>query len=142
MSIRLKLTMMFLAIAVIPLLLVSALTFTNYRNSLETSRLSQLQNLAAFKADKIETYFAGLKANIETAQGFYNIKKNLPVLTRLAQERANPEFLAAKKMLDRQLRWMQSVLDLTDIMLVNPEGKVVYASNPEHYLKNFLNPPP
>ena len=139
MSIRLKLTIMFLAIASIPLLFVSVLTFTNYKNSLEANRLSQLQDLAAFKADKIETYFAGLKAHIEIAQGFYNIKKNLPVLIQLADDPDNPEFLAAKKMLDAQLQQMQSVSDLSDIMLVNPQGKVVYAIRPGHYLKDLSN---
>ena len=42
-------------------------------------------------------------------------------------------------MLDDQLQRMQSVLGLSDIMLVNPKGKVVYSSNPEHYPKDFLN---
>ncbi|MFA5252386.1 MAG: PAS domain S-box protein, partial [Phycisphaerae bacterium] len=114
----------------------------NYKNSLEAGRLSQVQNLAAFKADKIETYFAGLKTDIEIAQSFYNIKKNLPVLTRLAHEPANPEAAAAKKMLDEQLQQMQSVSvsGLSDILLVSPEGKIVYSSNPEHYPKHFSNP--
>jgi PAS domain S-box-containing protein len=130
---------MFLVIATAPLLLVSALTFTNYKNSLETNRISQLQDLTIFRADRIETYFAGLKAHIKIAQGFYNIKKNLPVLTRLADDPNNPEFLAAKKMLDEQLHQMRSVSDLTDIMLVNPEGKVVYANKPGHYSKDISN---
>jgi PAS domain S-box-containing protein len=140
MSIRLKLTIMFLAIASIPLLLVSALTFTNYKNSLETNHISQLRDLTIFRADKIETYFAGLKANIEVAQGYYNIKTNLPLMARLASDSNNPEFLAAKKMLNEQLGQMQSVLsDLSDIMLVNPQGKVVYANKPEHYYKDLSN---
>ncbi len=120
-----------------PYSLSSALTFTNYKNSLEANRFSQLQDLTIFRADRIEAYFAGLKAHIEIAQGFYNIKKNLPVLTRLADDPDNPEFLAAKKMLDAQLQQMQSVSDLSDIMLVNPQGKVVYAIRPGHYLKDM-----
>jgi PAS domain S-box-containing protein len=139
MSIKLKLIIMFLAIATVPLLLVSALTFTNYKNSLETNRLAQLQDLTIFRADRIEAYFAGLKAHIKIAQGFYNIKKNLPVLTRLADDPNNPEFLAARKMLDEQLQQMQSVSELSDIMLVNPEGKVVYANKPGHYSKDMSN---
>ncbi len=142
MSIRVKLIIMFLAIATVPLFLVSDLTFTNYKNSLEANRLSQLRDLTVFRADSIEAYFAGLKAHIEMAQGFYNIKKNLPVLTRLANDPNNQEFLAAKKMLDAQLQQMRSVSGLSDIMLVNPEGKVVYTSNLEHYSKDFLNPLP
>ena len=120
---------MFIAIAFIPVLFVSALTFTNYKKSLEAARLENLQEIAAFKADKIETYFAGLKADIELAQGYYNIRKNLPVLNRLANDPNNPEFLAAKKMLDDQLQRMQSVLGLSDVMLVDPKGRIVYSSN-------------
>jgi len=54
---------MFLAIGLIPLLLVSTITFTNYKNSLETSRLSQLRDLVTFKTEGVEAYFAGLKAD-------------------------------------------------------------------------------
>ncbi len=135
MFIRDKLIITFLAIASIPLLFVSVLTFHNYKNSLEANHLSQLQNIAAFKAERIEDYFAGLKADIEIAQGFYNIKKNLPVLSRLANEPKNPEFLAAQKVLNDQLQQMQSVSGLSDIMLINSEGMVVYASKPGHYYK-------
>ncbi|MFZ0035473.1 MAG: PAS domain-containing protein [Sedimentisphaerales bacterium] len=137
MSIRYKLIIMFLAIALVPTLFVGAITFKNYKNSIEANHFSQLRNLAAFKAERIETYFAGLKADIEIAQGFYNIKKNLPVLTRLAHDPNNPEFLAAQKTLDEQLQQMQSVTDMSDIMLVNPEGRVVYANRPGHYSKDM-----
>jgi len=130
---------MFLAIASIPLLLVSALTFTNYKKSLEANRFSQLQDLAVFRADSIEAYFTGLKGHIEVSQGFYNIKKNLPVLTRLADDPSNQEFIDAKKMLDAQLQQMRSVSDLSDIMLVNPQGRVVYANRPGHFLKDMSN---
>jgi signal transduction histidine kinase len=130
---------MFLAIATIPLLLVSALTFTNYENSLKANRFSQLRDLTIFRADSIEAYFAGLKGHIEVSQGFYNIKKNLPILTRLADDPGNQEFLDAKKMLDAQLQQMLSVSDLSDIMLVNPQGRVVYANRPGHFLKDMPN---
>ena len=139
MSIRLKLTILFLAFVLIPSLLVGILTFTNYRNSLETIRLSNLQDIAAIKTDRIEAYFSGLKTNIEVAQGYYNIKKNLPVLTRFTNAPNGPEFLTARKMLNTQLQHVQSVLGLADIMLVNTNGEVIYSSNPEHSAKEFLH---
>jgi signal transduction histidine kinase len=142
MSIRLKLTIMFLVFVLIPSLFISVLTFTKYKKSLETIRLSELQDITAFKADRIEAHFAALKANIEVAQGYYNIKKNLLVLTRLGNDPNNPKFLAAEKILDAQLQRMQSVLDLSDIMLVNSIGEIVYSSNPKHIPKDFLNPLP
>jgi len=130
---------MFLAIASMPLLFVSDLTFINYKKSLEANPFSQLQDLTIFRADRIEAYFDGLKGHIEVSQGFYNIKRNLPVLTRLADDPGNPKFLDAKKMLDAQLQQMQSVSDLSDIMLVNPQGKVVYSIRPGHFLKDMSN---
>jgi C4-dicarboxylate-specific signal transduction histidine kinase len=124
---------MFLAIALLPLLFVSDLTYTNYKKSLEANHLSQLQDLTIFRADRIESYFSGIKSHIEIAQGFYNIKKNLPILIQLADDPNKPEYLAAKKMLDSQLQQMQSVSEISDIMLVNPQGRVVYTTNkPKH----------
>jgi signal transduction histidine kinase len=140
MSIRLKLTIAFLVFVLVPSLFVGVLTFTNYKKSLETIHLSNLQDIASFKADKLEAYFAGLKANIEIAQGYYNIKQNLPVLTRLAKAPDSPEFLSARKMLDAQLKRMESVLLLSDIMLVSTGGEVVYTSNPRHNLTDFMHP--
>ena len=139
MSIRLKLTIVFLAIVLLPLLFVSVLTFNDYKNYLVADRLSDLQVAVAFKADKLETYFAGLKTDIAIIQNSYVIKKNLPELTRLANDPANPEFIAAKKMLDEVLRKTPSILGLSDILLVNTEGKVVYATDPERYSKEFLD---
>jgi PAS domain S-box-containing protein len=137
MSIRSKLTIIFLLIAAVPLLLFSALTYTDFKNSLETNRLTQLKDLGVFRADRIAAYFAGLKSDIAMAQGFYNIKKNLPVLARLAGRPENPEFSAATRMLGEQLRQMQSVSEMTDIMLVGVDGRVAYANRHEHYLKDF-----
>ncbi len=139
MSIRIKLTIMFLVFVSVPSLFISVLTFTNYKNSLETNRLSELQNIAAFKAERIETYFAGLKANIEVAQGNYDVKKNLPLLNRLARDPDDAEYRTAKKTLDKQLQHMQSLLHLSDIMLVNPRGAIIYSSNLKHMRKDFLH---
>ena len=103
MSIRRKLTIMFLAIALIPLLFVSYLTYTNYKKSLETNRFSQLQDLTVFRADRIETYFAGLKSHIEMAQAFYNIRKNLPILIRLSGYPSSPKGIFA-------VRWLVNLV--------------------------------
>ena len=139
MSIKLKLTVMFLAAALIPLLFVSAITFHNYKDSLEAASLVRLRNQATFKAEKIETYFEELKSHINIAQGFYNIRQNFPILKKFAHNPASPEFIAAKKMLDGQLTHMQSVLGISDIMLLTPEGTIVYSSNPGHFSKHFGN---
>jgi PAS domain S-box-containing protein len=138
MSIRSRLTIIFLAIVTIPLLLISELTYTNFKKSLEANRLAQLNDLSVFRADRIEAYFAGLRADIEIAQGFYIIKKNLSVLNRASNKEDNPEFVGYRKALGVQLEHMQAVSDMSDIMLVLPSGRVVYANRSQHNAKDLL----
>jgi PAS domain S-box-containing protein len=142
MSIRAKLSIIFLAIALIPLLIVSALNFKSSKASLEAAHITNLADITIFKADKIETYFAHLKASIKVAQSGYVTKRNLPIFSRLALEPNNPEFLAAKKQVDVPEQEMQKALGLEDIMHIDPDGKIVYSSNPQHYAKDFLKPVP
>lgn len=139
MSIKLKLTIMFLAIGLIPLFFVSMITFNNYRNSLESMRLSQLDDVVAIKAKSVESFFSGLKANIEMAQDFYNIKKNLPVLIKSADNPAGREFMTARGTLDRQLKRMQEILNLSGIILVDSKGSIVYTSNSKYLADYFSN---
>ena len=137
MSIRIKLIATYLLVALVPLLFLGAITFHNYRDSLESTRISQLRDITAYKADHIGDMFSGLDADIQIAQSFYNIKTNLPVLSAMAGNPTGPEFVASKKMLDGQLRPMARVKGLYDILLTNPSGKIVYASNPAHWAKHF-----
>jgi len=137
MSIRTKLTFIFLAIALLPLLFISILSYVNFKNSLEATRFAQLNDLSAFRADRIEAYFAGLKADMEIAQGYFNIKENLPILTILANHPENPKFVAAKKMLGKQLEQMQSVSNMADILLIAPNGKVVYTNRSKLFPKDL-----
>jgi len=130
---------MFLVVALIPMLIVGILTFGNYKRSLETHRMSMLEELVIYKSDRIEAYFLGLKSNMKMAQNFYNLKNNLPILNQFANNPTAQEFIDARKTLDRQLQKMQTALKLSDIMLVDSKGKVVYVSNPKHSPKDFLS---
>ena len=82
MPIRLKLTILFLLTALIPLLLISVLTFNQYKKSLESLRISQLENTAVFKAGKIENYLSTLKTYAQIIQNKYIIKQNFPILVK------------------------------------------------------------
>jgi PAS domain S-box-containing protein len=129
MSLRSKLTIVILALVSIPLVFVSIISFSNYEDSLETARFSQLENLADFKADRIEAYFAGLKTEIEMAQNFYIIRKHLPVLIRSGDSRSDPLVTAARNVLDKQLRGIQASAGLFDIILADKMGRIVYSSD-------------
>jgi len=80
----------------------------------------------------IEAFFKERASDIRTAQDYYNIKTNLPIMTQYAMDRTNPVYLAAKKMLDGQLKTFQNVYAYIDIMLVSKDGKIVYGTNEAH----------
>lgn len=137
MSIRLKLVIMFLGIAMIPVIFVGLITYQNYSNSIKTMTLSKMQVIASYKSQQIEIYFSGLKSDIETAQGFYNVRKNLPILSRLKASTSENEYSGTKKMLDDQLYKVKSALGLKDIMLVDLKGDVVYTTSHKNHLMNI-----
>src|SRR3989339_140431 len=56
MPIRLKLIIIFLVVAIIPIIFVSLVTFHNYTSSMEAFRFSQMRYLTANKAERIESF--------------------------------------------------------------------------------------
>ncbi|MDD5060188.1 MAG: PAS domain S-box protein [Candidatus Omnitrophica bacterium] len=138
MSIRLKLFILFFTFALLPLLSVSIFSLFNYEKSLERDRLLQLQDIVTFEKEEIESYFNGLKASLEMAEGFYNIKKNLPILSQSTNDKNNPEFITAKSILDQQLQQVKLSLKLSSVLLLDTQGTVVYSSQTEDYNNDFL----
>ncbi|OQA00566.1 MAG: Phytochrome-like protein cph1 [Planctomycetes bacterium ADurb.Bin401] len=132
MSIRSKLIMIFLAAALIPTLLVQFLTYERYEQSLKTLEIRHLQDVLEFKASRLETFFRNLKSDILIARGRYAIKQNIPIIDRLANEPNSPEYIQAENIIDEQLKDMQTILNLSDVMIVNPENRVIYSVRPSH----------
>ncbi|MFQ5686289.1 MAG: hypothetical protein ACE5GV_06470 [Candidatus Scalindua sp.] len=132
MSIRTQLIIVFLAIAIIPILIIGYISFSAARNALIAARLDELESIADIKVDKIESFFLERRGDIRVIQDYYNIKTNLPIVTEFADDRTNPVYEKAKKMLDDQLKTFQGVYKYEDVMLASPEGKIVYVTNEAH----------
>jgi C4-dicarboxylate-specific signal transduction histidine kinase len=142
MSIGKKLIIAFLAISLLPLVLVSLITYVNYKNSLEAVRMKQLVDVAHLKSERIEEYLLRLKAEIEMTEYFYNIKNNFPILVKNAKRPKSSAFLASTAMLDNQLSKIQEVLQLAGISLINLDGNVLYTSNKKTYAQYLSQPLP
>lgn len=80
MSIRLKLVVSFLAIALIPALLTGIITFANYKHSLEKSHLATIKNIAVLAKTRIESYFSNPKADKADLLPIYRIIQDIPGL--------------------------------------------------------------
>lgn len=142
MSIRLKLILTFLAITIIPILSIGFISLSIARNALMKTHIAALEGIADIKVDKIESFLFERKGDIRTVQDYYNIKANLPIVSQFANDRTNPVYIKAKKMLDDQLKSFQEVYKYENFMLVNPEGKIVYVAKETHaeiYLDHLLS---
>jgi signal transduction histidine kinase len=133
MSIKTRLVAVFLAFTIIPMTFLGALVFYKTRIVLQAVRLSQLENIADLKKDKIETFFRERAAGITAAQHFLNIKRNLPLLIRGSNGKTiSSSYTKAVEELDGQMQPFQEAYGYIDVMLTDPEGRTVYVSNSSH----------
>ncbi|MFH1799392.1 MAG: PAS domain S-box protein [Candidatus Omnitrophota bacterium] len=133
MPIRQKLIALFLAIAIIPIIFISFLAFSNTKAALLSDAYSKLEAVVDLKRNDIEHYFEGLRGDAQMAQNDLNVRKNLPLVTLYSQDMTNPEYIKAKEMLDGQWKvWLKIKKEASDFMLLSPEGKIVYAANEAH----------
>ncbi|MGE5172834.1 MAG: PAS domain S-box protein, partial [Betaproteobacteria bacterium] len=132
MSLKSKLVILLIAFTLVPLVLFGSIVFSRARNILQAIRIAQLDTIADLKKDKIETFFHEREADIRSAQDYYNIRRNLPVLSGHTKGMADPEHRKAQKMLDDQLKTLQMAMGYLDVMLADASGRVVYVSNPAH----------
>jgi PAS domain S-box-containing protein len=132
MPLKTKLIFLLIAFTLVPLVMFGSIVFSQARKILQTVRTAQLDTIADLKKDKIETFFQERGADVRTAQDFRNIKTNLPVLSAHAGDRTSPAYVQAKKSLDDQIKTFQESYGYLDVMLLDPRGKVVYASNDAH----------
>ena len=80
MSIRLKLAILFMPIALVPMLLVAILTFDNYKRSLESTHIADLQDIAAFQAERIAAHLNGSAASAADIASIFKLTQNAPGL--------------------------------------------------------------
>jgi PAS domain S-box-containing protein len=130
MTIRKKMILVLLGSSVIPLCIVAVLGYYHARKTLESVRMEALRSIAVLKASQIENFFNHHKKHITIAQQRPTLRKDAVLLAGLSGDFTTPAYEAIREELDRVLKTYQPVYDFINIMLVNPEGRIVYLLNP------------
>jgi PAS domain S-box-containing protein len=130
MTIRKKMILILLGSSVIPLCVVAVLGYYHARKTLESVRMEGLRSIAVLKAEQIEDFFNHHKKHIIVAQQRPTLKKNAARLAGFSGEFTSPAYQAIRHELDQALKTYPPVYDFINIMLVNPEGVIVYVLNP------------
>ena len=132
MSIKLKIVLLLIAFAVVPVLLMGLIVFPRERDSIIALRLAQLNNIADLKKDRIETFFHERTADIMSVRNMMSVEDNLPLIVRYSDRRNSPWYAAAKKELDSRIKPLQKNYGYLDVMLLDTRGNVVYESDPAY----------
>lgn len=133
MSIRKKLLITFLAIAIIPLVFVSALSFYNAKTALEEATLKGLRIAATAKKAEVLEYLTGKKGRtIDFASDGF-IREQAEFITRAS---TNEEKIRASKLLNAHLSVNKKPLDpeILEIRVLNLQGKIIGSSQGEYLL--------
>ena len=127
MTLRKKLILILSAVAIGPMIFIGTLGYFSAKTTLQNLRIEAFKSLTDFKAKVVEDFIADQKNHIRIAQLRPNIKKYAAILAGFSGDFSSPDYEAIRDELDRALKMYPSVYDYANVMLANPEGKIVYA---------------
>ena len=129
MTLRKKLILILLAVAICPMIFVGTLGYFSARTELETLRMEALQSITDLKAKMIEDFFSDQKKHVQIAQQRPTIKKYTTILSGPGVDFSSPVYETIREELDRALKIYLPVYKYANVMLANPQGRIVYALN-------------
>jgi PAS domain S-box-containing protein len=127
MTLKKKITYILFASTIIPMMLIGALGYINAKKALETVRIEGLRAIADLKAQKIEGFFAEVKRDLMITREDPDLRRTLSTLSKSSGNFSSLVNQAQIEELDRVLEEKVQVHQYLDVILVNPEGKIVYA---------------
>jgi signal transduction histidine kinase len=127
-----KLVIVFISFILIPMLFSNYVAFVSAKNHLTDMQISKMNTIANLKTNEIMQYFKHINADMEIARDFWNIKKNMPIVSAYMHAQSNPKYIVAKQSLDSQFKTFQKVNQYINFVLLNTKGEVVYESSQEH----------
>jgi len=132
MHLQKKLIITYLIVAIIPLMAVALLSYTNFRESLLTVQQISLENIADLKVKMINDYFGFWRKEMTATKDRLIVRDSLPTISRLNKEPSNPEYKQARDLFESQMGdLIQENKEIDNIYFVNLDGFIVYATHSE-----------
>ena len=129
--IRRRLIRILVLFATVPMLGVGVLGYLYARDALERMRVEEMKRIADLKAEKIELFFEERRSDIAAVTRYAFLKEALRTLDGYGGGFESPAQHEAKVTLDRFLLPIQNVNEYEEILLLDPEGNIVYTSKEE-----------
>ena len=128
-----KLTILFLTLAIIPMVLVANLFLYSAEKELTKEIHGRLSAVSSFKKNRLETFFHSRKEDLKAVQGFVDVRINLPTLQQFGKDRYNFAYLKAEGRLHDQLWAFINSYRYADLLLLDAKGKLVFMADHNHF---------
>ncbi len=129
MTLRKKLILILSAVAICPMIFIGTLGYSSAKKALENLRMEELKSITDLKVKKIEDFFNDQKNHARIAQQRPTIKKYTAILSDLDVDFSSPVYETIRNELDRALKMYPSVYDYANVVLANPQGRIIYVLN-------------
>ncbi len=132
MKIRTKIFLTVLILIIIPTMLVYKIFFNYARHELEKNQFTTLNAIADNKVSLIKFYFDELEKDLRELQDDSFIINNTFRLGQISGKQ-DKETLAIRHLIDQKLRSFMHITGFRDIMLLAPDGRILYSIDPANY---------
>ncbi len=130
MSLRNKLLIALLSIAVTPMIVVGGWVYIYAQKAIETAKSAELVSTANLKVQKIEDFFSEREKDIVLVQNNLIIKKNISALIRQPDNPSEALFKKANNEIDNVLKIKNKIFQYKiNILITNPKGEIIYSLN-------------
>lgn len=129
-----KLLLWFLLLSLIPILIISIVTYSNSSNALEARIYDQLAAISVLQQDEVETYFSKKFADMDilskvplVVTGLYEMETAWPSGMELSVFIKTPEYDIITKVIDPWIRNYKEIYGYYDIFLIDEKGNIIYS---------------
>lgn len=125
-SIRKKILLGLFIGAIIPIFSLEVLDIYNARNELKTEKIKSLDAIVDIKKQYIESFFEKMVREVKLLSQLDSVKDSLYFVNENFDNKNSKKYLNAKEDLDSHLIPIKESEDLLEIILLNPQGVMVY----------------
>ncbi len=126
-----KLTFAFIISALFPIIIVGFISFDLAQSSLEKEHFIELDNNAALQIKRIEAFFFDREADIAVISTADLFKREIPVLNQFYNDPTDIQYIESDEKTDKRLKIVRESYGYDNIMLLNPEGEIIFVSKNE-----------
>jgi len=137
MNLKVKFTVLFLLIGLLPVIIVSLLAFSDARRIIETEIFDGLGAVAELKSKAVPANFQEKESELQALGKTSYVVTPLKLLKSVNWDEADPLWLAEKNRLDAYAQTFKGKDGVLLVFVTNAAGKVVYSSGTAYAAADF-----